>query len=50
MARRSPVGAKIVESKGALRARLTEQNPGSVGILAMAETVWVLERSLNSAL
>jgi predicted nucleic-acid-binding protein len=35
----SPAATAIIES------RLTEQNPGFVSIVAMAKTVWVLERA-----
>lgn len=34
----SPKATEILER------RLTEENPGFIGIVAMAETVWVLER------
>jgi len=37
----SPKAREIIER------RLTEENPGFVSIVAMVETVWVLERAYN---
>lgn len=39
----SPKASKIIEQ------RLTEANPGFVSIVAMVETVWVLERAFGLA-
>jgi predicted nucleic-acid-binding protein len=39
----SPQATEIIER------RLTEENPGFVSIVAMAETVWVLERAYGLA-
>jgi predicted nucleic-acid-binding protein len=39
----SPKATELIER------RLTEQNPGFISVLAMAETVWVLERAYGLA-
>ena len=39
----SPLATEIIES------RLTEENPGFISIVAMVETVWVLERAYGLA-
>ena len=39
----SPKATELIER------RLTEQNPGFISVLAMAETVWVLERAYRLA-
>ena len=39
----SPKASEIIER------RLTEENPGFVSIVAMVETVWVLERAFGLA-
>lgn len=39
----SPIASNLIER------RLTEENPGFISVVAMAETVWVLERAYGLA-